>query len=339
MNIRRDIENARNAILRFARRMLVTKRLMALMVSGVAALVGVVVLYYSDSRLGSGPWHTYADGLFSVNEPRSEHYDDFRLEGDFRRRMEARGGGRLLASFQKSELNDAGEVVDIRHINVFDLKGRFSHIFSTEKQVARAFLSRKNPYFVEYDIQLAPNVDGHPAMYYKSRYRDEGGYYARGMLVCAHRRAYFLESYSHYSPYLDWQNDAKTYFFSPKESVTANFTVDDMDSIENRFFCWSLFLFACYVAAGALAFRMVTRGIIHHGPVYPVVNFEAHRRWQWLAGLTIVMMLVMLVMLVAFWQYKGTTALQTAAFVACGLLIYSVFLPTSIHLYKKRYKG
>ena len=45
MNIRHDIENAWGAIKRFARRMLVTKRLMALMAMGVTALVSIVVLY------------------------------------------------------------------------------------------------------------------------------------------------------------------------------------------------------------------------------------------------------------------------------------------------------
>ena len=240
-----------------------------------------------------------------------------------------------MASFQKSVLSDAGEVIDIRHINVFDISKRFSRLFSTEKQVARTFLSRKNSYFVEYDIQPAPKVDGHPAMYYKSRYRDEGGYYARGMVVCAHHRAYFFESYSNYSPYLDWENDTKTYYFDKSVSETRNFTVDNMDSIENRFFLWSIFLFAVYVTAGALAFRMVTRGIINQGPDYPIVNLESHKRWQWLTGLTIVIMLVMFVMMVAFWQYKGTTPLQTASFIIFGLLIYTFNLPTSIHLYKK----
>ena len=335
MNIRHDIENAWGAIKRFARRMLVTKRLMALMAIGVTALVSIVVLYYSDWRLAVGPWHTYGDGLFSVNEPRDEHYENFLLSGDFRKRLENRGGGPLVASFQKSVLSDAGEVIDIRHINVFDISKRFSQLFSTEKQVARTFLSRKNSYFVEYDIQPAPKVDGHPAMYYKSRYRDEGGYYARGMVVCAHHRAYFFESYSNYSPYLDWENDTKTYYFDKSVSETRNFTVDNMDSIENHFFLWSIFLFAVYVTAGALAFRMVTRGIINQGPDYPIVNLKSHKRWQWLTGLTIVMMLVMFVMMVAFWQYKGTTPLQTASFIVFGLLIYTFNLPTSIHLYKK----
>ena len=81
--------------------------------------------------------------------------------------------------------------------------------------------------------------------------------------------------------------------------------------------------------------KRVTRGIINQGPDYPIVNLESHKRWQWLSGLTIVMMLVMFVMMVAFWQYKGTTPLQTASFIIFGLLIYTFNLPTSIHLYKK----
>lgn len=335
MNIRHDIGNAWGAIKRFARRMLVTKRLFVLMAMGVCSLVGIVVLYYSDSRLAVGPWHTYAEGMFSVNEPRDEHFEEFKLSGDFRRQLEKRGGGPLIAAFQKSVLSDRDEVTDILHINVYDLKKHYGHLFSTEGKVARTYLSRKNPYFIDYDIQPAPKVNGHPAMLYKSRYRDEGGYYARGMVVCAHHRAYFYESYSNYSPYHDWQNDVKTYYFSDAGSKTMNFTIDDMDAIENRFFIISLLLFATYVIAGGLAFRMITRGIIHHGPVYPVVDEEAHKRWQWLSSLTIVFMLVMVVMMVAFWQYKGTTPLQTAAFVAMGLLIYSFNLPTSIHLYKK----
>lgn len=337
MNIRNDIGNALQAIRRFARRMLESKRLMALMAMGIGSVVGIVVLYYSDPRLSVGPWHTYAGGLFSVNEPRDEHYEDFILSGDFRRQLEARGGGPLIASFQKSVLSDRGEVSDIRHINVYDLRKHFGRFFSTERKVARVYLSRKNSYFADFDIQRPAQVfvDGHPTLLYKSRSRDEGGYYARGLVVLAHHRAYFLESYSNYSPYLDWQNDTCTYFFSPIDGITRNFTVDDMDAIENHFFCWSLTLFAIYVLCGAVVFRMITRGIIHRVPAQPVVNIEAHRRWQWLSGLTIVLMLVMMVMMVAFWQYKGATPLQTTAFIVLGLWIYIFNLPTSIHLYKK----
>lgn len=335
MNLRHDIGNAWTAIKRFAHRMVVTKRLMALMAAGVCALAGIVALYYSDPRLASGPWHTYGDGLFSVNEPRDEHFELFELSGGFKRQLEARGGGRLMASFQKSKLSESGDITDIQHISVYDLEKRYTRIFSTDAQVARTYLSRKNPYFVDFDIQSAPKVYGHPALFYKAHYRDEAGYYVRGMVVCAHHRAYFYESYSCFSPYLDWQNDARTYYFSPAEGISVNFTADDMNAIENRFFLWSLALFAAYVAAGALAFRMVTRGIVHRSPARPVVNVQAHKRWQWLAGLTIVLMLVMLVMLVAFWQYKGTTPLQTASFIALGIIIYGFCLPTSIHLHKK----
>ncbi len=335
MNFRNDIGNALHAIKRFAHRMLVSKRLTGLVGMGVCSLMGIVALYHSDSRLATGPWHTYAGGLFSVNEPRDEHFEDFILSGSFRRQMEKRGGGPLIASFQKSVVSDRGEVTDIQHINVYDLRKHFSRIFSTERRVAATYLSRKNPYFTDFDIQPAAAVDGHPALFYKSRYRDEGGYYARGMVVCAHHRAYFFESYTNFSPYLDWQNDTRTHFFNEDNAVTKNFTVDNMDSIENRFFLLSLTLLAIYVLAGALAFRMLTRGIIHHGPALPIVNLEAHKRWQWLAGLTIVLMLVMTVMTVAFWQYKGTTTLQTTAFIALGLWIYIFNLPTSIHLYRK----
>ena len=43
----------------------------------------------------------------------------------------------------------------------------------------------------------------------------------------------------------------------------------------------------------------------------------------------------MLVMLVAFWQYKGTKPVQTTAFLCVGLLLYILNLPIAIHLYKK----
>ena len=78
MQFRYHIGNVKGAILRFARRMLVTKRLTVLMLMGICALMGVVGLYYADARLMVGPWHTYADGLFSVNEPRDEHFEEFR---------------------------------------------------------------------------------------------------------------------------------------------------------------------------------------------------------------------------------------------------------------------
>ena len=181
----------------------------------------------------------------------------------------------------------------------------------------------------------APNIDGHMAMLYKSRSRDEGGYYVRGLVICAHRRAYFYESYSNYSPYLDRQNDTHTYYFNIPEDGRLDFTVDDMNAIENRFFGYSMLLFAAFVIAGVLAFRMITRGIIHQGPVYPIVDAEAHKRCQWVCALTVVEVLVMLVMLVAFWQYKGTKPVQTTAFLCVGLLLYILNLPIAIHLYKK----
>ncbi|MDO4511009.1 MAG: hypothetical protein Q4B68_04215 [Bacteroidales bacterium] len=333
MNISHDIHNAWGAIKRFARRMLVTKRLMALMLMGTASLVGIVVLYHADARLAIGPWHTYADGLFSVNEPRDEHFESFNLSGEFRAQLEQRASGRLTSAFQKSVLSYDGDILDIIHISLYDLSNHYDRLFLTESGVARKYLSRKNQCFVDYDIHPAPKVNGHPALHYKSKYRDEGGYYVRGMVVLAHKHAYFYESYSHHSPFRDWQNDGKTYFFTAQD--TANFTVDDMDAIENRFFLVSLLLFAVFVTAGGLAFRMVTRGIIHQGPRYPIVDVQAHKRWQWLMNLTIVFMLVMVVMMVALWQYKGTTMVQTTAFLVMGLIIYTFNLPTSIHLYKK----
>ena len=335
MRFRYHIGNVKGAILRFARRMLVTKRLTVLMLMGICALMGVVGLYYADARLMVGPWHTYADGLFSVNEPRDEHFEEFTLSADFRRELEQRGGGSLMAAFQKSVVAENGDINDIIHINVYDLSHRFRDFFSTYHRQAQTYLSTENPYFKTYDMMPAPNIDGHMAMLYKSRSRDEGGYYVRGLVICAHRRAYFYESYSNYSPYFDRQNDTHTYFFNIPDDGRLDFTVDDMNAIENRFFGYSMLLFAAFVIAGVLAFRMITRGIIHQGPVYPIVDAEAHKRYQWVCALTVVEVLVMLVMLVAFWQYKGTKPVQTTAFLCVGLLLYILNLPIAIHLYKK----
>ena len=65
------------------------------------------------------------------------------------------------------------------------------------------------------------------------------------------------------------------------------------------------------------------------------MDIEAHKRCQWVCALTVVEVLVMLVMLVAFWQYKGTKPIQTTAFLCVGLLLYILNLPIAIHLYKK----
>lgn len=335
MQFRYHITNVKGAILRFARRMLITKRLTVLMLMGTCALVGIVLLYYADSRLMVGPWHTYASGLFSVNEPRDEHFEEFALSGNFQRELERRGGGPLLAAFQKSVVSEQGEVVDILHINVYDLSHHFKSFFRSNSREAQAYLSSENPYFKDYDVRVMPKIDGHLAMLYKSRVRDEGGYYVRGLVICAHRRAYFYESYSNHSPFLDAQNDSRTYFFDISDADHLNFTVDDMDAIENRFFCLSLLLFAAYVLAGMLAFRMITRGIIHQGPDYPVVDVEAHKRCQWVCAFTVVVALVMMVMMVAFWQYKGTKPIQTTAFLLLGIALYALNLPVTIHLYKK----
>ena len=45
--------------------------------------------------------------------------------------------------------------------------------------------------------------------------------------------------------------------------------------------------------------------------------------------------IIMMVMLVAFWQFRGTKVLQSVAYVVAGLMQLSINLPILIHLYRK----
>ena len=334
-NWKNDLRNACNALKRFTLKMFRTKRLLFIMTGGVVSLFCMVVLYSCDPRLNQGPWNTYGNGLFSIVEGRNEQFVEFPLTPEFRQQLEKRGGAKLIGAWQKSKINEAGDVTDIQHINIFDLSKQLKGIFKSEASVSRKYFTRENPYFAEFDIKRIGNIHGHPAMAYKSHERDGGGYFSMGLVIIAHRRAYFYESYSHYSPYSDWQNDTKTYFFTENGYTPDTFTADNMSDIEGNTFLYAILLFAIFFVAGAMAHRSITRGIIHQGPVHPVVNEEAQQRYQWLGAFTIVLMTVMLVMVIAFWQYNGTKTGQLAAYVLMGIFIYCFNLPTSIHLYRK----
>ena len=76
-----------------------------------------------------GPWHTYADGLFSVNEPRDEHFEEFTLSADFRRELEQRGGGSLMAATHAGIFMLSPDTLRVR--SVFDAAGRAGRLLET----------------------------------------------------------------------------------------------------------------------------------------------------------------------------------------------------------------
>ena len=336
INWREDWSNLRLALRRFALALTSNKQLLALMLLAVTSLVAVVIVYYSDYRLHSGPWHTYERGLFSVNESRDEHFEKFLMNDKFKRELEKRGGGPLLCAYQKSMLSEIGEVREIQHINVFDLSHRFKHIYDTERNVYNKFLGSGLLNKEEYDTKRLHDVHGHPALAYKSKTRDMSGFYAMGVVVCAHKRAYFFEDYSYRSRYADWENDEQTYYYPTAGGYPENFSVDDMDSIEWRFFLVSLFLFLLYATSGAIVYRMFSRGL-HPArqPLLPILNTRAKKRFNLMVAFTIVLGVIMFLTLVTFWQFKGVKVLTSIFYIALGIFMLSFNLPVLIHFYRK----
>lgn len=335
-NVKDDLNNVLGAIGRFARAAVSNKQLLALVLLALVSLVSVVVLYFSDYRYSHGPWRTYESGLFSVNEGRNEKFEKFVFPDTIRREIEKRNGGRLLCAYQKSYVSDDGDVQEIQHINVFDLSALFNHIFTTEARVYRRYLDSHRFNNKEYESMRIGDIHGHPALAYKARRRDDGGFYSMGVIVCAHRKAYIFEDYSHYSPYADWQNDERTYYFPQAQRYPQNFTVDDMYRIETRFFITTFVLYLVFYATFVAAYRMFTRGFHTHGqPPAPILNRQAKQRHDLMVTMCAIVAIIMMVMLVAFWQFRGTKVLQSVAYVVAGLMQLSINLPILIHLYRK----
>ena len=233
-------------------------------------------------------------------------------------------------------MSDDGDVQEIQHINVFDLSALFNHIFTTEARVYRRYHDNHRFNNKEYESMRIGDIHGHPALAYKARRRDDGGFYSMGVIVCAHRKAYIFEDYSHYSPYADWQNDERTYYFPQAQRYPQNFTVDDMYRIETRFFITTFVLYLVFYATFVAAYRMFTRGFHTHGqPPAPILNRQAKQRHDLMVTVCAIVAIIMMVMLVAFWQFRGTKVLQSVAYVVAGLMQLSINLPILIHLYRK----
>lgn len=335
LNVKQEILSAAGALHRFWTALSSRRQLLALMLLAVVSLLGVVVLYMSDGRLSRGSWHSYGGGLFSVQEDRMEHFLEFNVPGKFKNELERRGGGRLLGAYQKTLYTETGEVHEIIHINVFSLESWFKHIFSDESSVYRQYFAQMPKGSFDYEVKRVPDFNGHPAIAYKSRSRDYGGFYVMGVVVCAHRRAYYYECYSHYSPFYDRENDEKTYFYPSHSMSPTNFTVDDMESIKVRFFLLSFLLYGGFLASMTVLYRLFTGGMHRHSVKTPIMNAHSKQRYNFMVALSCIMLIIMLVMLVSFWQFRGPKTLQSVAYVVFGMMLLMYNLPMLIHYYKK----
>ncbi len=337
LNWKEDIQNVIGAIRHFAEAAAAHKRLLALLLVAAVSLVSVVILYFSDYRYSHGPWRTYENGMFSVNEDRNEHFEKFIFPDSLKRMVERRNGGTLLCAYQKTQVSDDGDVREIQHINVFGLDKLFKHIYTTEASVYRRYLNgRLSSGEKDYDAKRIGDIHGHPALAYKAHTRDEGGFYAMGVIVCAHHKAYVFEDYSPYSPYADWQNDAKTYYYPQPQGYPQNFTVDDMYRIETRFFITTFVLFLVFYVVFVAVYRLFTRGFHTHGqPAAAIVNQQSKQRHDLMVTLCVIIAIIMMVMLIAFWQFRGTKVLQSVAYIVAGIFQMSINLPVLIHLYRK----
>lgn len=335
-NIKREVISVKQVLLHYAMALATHRQALAMVLLSVLSLLAVVTLYLGDHRLSQGSWHTYGDGLFSVKEDRHEHFDEFHVPQGFKTRLQERGGGQLLGAYQKSVLAETGRVDEIFHINVYSLDSWFKHFYSGERRVYRRYLSQRPSLMPDCDVKRVPDYNGHPAIVYKSKTRDQEGYYMRGMVVCAHRKAYYYECYSHYSPYADWQNDAHTYFYPIDEKgCRLPFTVGDMNHIEMRFFLLSFLFFGVFLFSSFMVYRLFTRPLDRQGGAQPILNAGSHQRFHFIVALTAIMVMVMVVMLISFWQYRGAKVLQSVAYVLVGLILLSFNLPVLVHLYKK----
>ncbi len=336
MNLKEEIRSVKGALHRFWEALTTHRQLLAIMLLALVSLLGVVILYMSDYRLSRGSWHSYGAGLFSVQEDRKEHFLEFNVPPKFKAELERRGGGPLLGAYQKTLYSETGEVHEIYHINVYSLDSWFKHIFNSESRVYRQYLAQMPKGASDYDMKRIPDFNGHPAIAYKSKTRDFGGFYAMGVVVCAHRNAYYYELYSHYSPYSDWENDEKTYFYPSRTQSPTNFTVDDMEGIETRFFLLSFLLFGFFFASFMVLYRMFTSGLHRdRSVVMPILNAKSKKLFNFMVAVSVIVAIIMFVMLVSFWQYRGSKVLQSVAYVVFGVELLTFNLPMLIHLYKK----
>ncbi len=335
INLKEEYFSVVAAFKRFWKAIMTNRQPLMLMLLAVVSLFAVVVMYATDYRLSRGSWKTYENGEFSIIEPKGEQFEKFEIPAEFKRTLEKRNGGKLICAYQKSVLSEINEVKEIFHINVFDISG-LSSIYKSSDMVHERYLKKTQSRYAYYDVKRLPDIHSHPAMAYKSKTRDEGGFYSMGIIVCAHQKAYYFENYSHYSPYSDWENDEKTYFYPSEKGYPENFTVDDMERIENRFFMVSMLLFALFTLCGVLLFRIFIHRL-HPGSIAesPILNPMSQRRFNFMVAVAVFLGIIMIATMVSFWQYKGTKLLTSAFYVLTGIFQLSFSLPMLVHLYKK----
>ena len=331
-----EIRSFTVALKRFWRHTSTNHKLLAIMLLAVTTLLSVAIYYHSDRRLSNGPWSTYEDGLFSVNEPRNEDFEKFSIPADIKARLEERGGGRLLCAYQKSHTTPIGDVAEIVHINVFELAKKYQGIYNHEPTLLKK-LTTQLPYFKSLDIKPLGKTYGHEAVAFKEHTRDAGGYYSCGIMTCAHKRVYYYESYSHHSPFYDWENDSTTYFYPSETNYPMNFTTDNMTRIENRFLFWSIFLFALFIVSAFIIYKFNTDGLHHtaYEKPHPIIYPPSVQRFNIVLAITVLMLITMFITLIALWQFKVDSAVPSTTYVLIGLLILSVNIPSLVHLYKK----
>ena len=331
-----EIRSFTVALKRFWRHTSSNHKLLAIMLLAVTSLLSVAIYYHSDKRLSNGPWSTYEDGLFSVNEPRNEDFELFNIPIDFKKRLEARSGGRLLCAYQKSHTTPIGDVTEIIHINVFELAKKYKGIYNHEPALVKK-LTAQLPYFKDLDTKLLGKTYGHEAVAFKERKRDDAGFYSCGVMVCARKKVYYYESYSHHSPFHDWENDSLTYFCPSDNLYPMTFTADNMTRIEARFLFWSIFLFALFIISGYIIFKLHTGGL-HPKPddkPHPIIYPPSVQRFNIVLAGTVLMLVTMFITLIALWQFKVNSAVPSTTYVLIGVLILTVNIPALIHLWKK----
>lgn len=332
INWRDDLHNLRGAMRRFGHAVLANHQLLALMLLAVTAMAGIEVAYYADARLRHGPWNTYEDGLFSVSEAPTDSFTRIALDQELSTRIQRRLSGRLLCAYQKVIENDNGDFQYL-HIDVVSLDSLLGHAYASETRTYARYLRQRVGLAPDFEFRQLGNINGHPALAYKSRERDGSGYYAMGMLVCAHHRAYTFENYTFHSPYSDWRNDVRTYFW-PCDALQG-FSVDDMGHVEARFFVLTLALFALFLLSMWLIFRIAARGGVHCPPAPPVTRPATLQRFQLMLALTVICVFIMALMVITFWQFMGPRPFTSAIFIAWGLMLLCINLPALIHLYRK----
>ena len=107
-----------------------------------------------------------------------------------------------------------------------------------------------------------------------------------------------------------------------------------MNHIEMRFFLLSFLFFGVFLFSSFMVYRLFTRPLDRQGGAQPILNAGSHQRFHFIVALTAIMVMVMVVMLISFWQYRGTKVLQSVAYVLVGLILLSFNLPVLVHLSK-----